>query len=766
MSVPTLYQRYPNIYWQTPVATASALPLLGNVDGDVRVTLDTNEIYVWDGVGWLPVASPAAVTAITALLNTSDVTANGPGAVPATVNSVGGSTAASIHSAELAANAATSSNTPNTIVKRDGSGNFSAGTVTASLTGVASGNVTSVSASSPLSSSGGFTPNITITQSSSSVNGFLSSTDWNTFNNKQSALTFGNLTDAGTDGIVITGGTGAVIGTGTSIAQFVATSLQNGYLASSDWTTFNNKAPTNSPAFTGIPTAPTAGVGTSTTQLATTAFVLSQGFTGATGSMPFAYQSSTSVVTSATTTFVTAITTTITTTASSAPVAVKATATLTTTTAASVANCRITVNGVASQTQLVSLTATATNYTAAITYTSTSLGPGTYTVTFDIARSSGTGTVNFFEGALDAIALQGTSSNGITQLTGDVTAGPGSGSQASTIANLAVTNAKIANATISLTTKVTGVLPVANGGTNLSSTTINQLLYSSASNTIAGLATANTGALVTSNTGVPSIVSGSTANRLLRTNGTTVSFAQANLTTDVTGTLPFANGGTGVTSFASGRVIFSGSTTLATDTQFLYDTINNRLTVGTGGGSGTLNVVPVTSTLGLNIYQQNNNHATQIQNSGLGQMLEMIAATGSSATQGCGIRSTISRGTLTARTTAVAGDESYHNGALAYYNSSQTTGEMAYTNYVLTDTPSASANGGEINFATTPNGTTTPVKRVKIANSGETVFSNAIATAQYTTTQKNALTPNPGWVVYDTTLNQLSYYNGTVWVNL
>jgi hypothetical protein len=36
-----------------------------------------------------------------------------------------------------------------------------------------------------------------------------------------------------------------------------------------------NFAPINSPAFTGIPTAPTAGSGTSTTQLATTAFVLS-----------------------------------------------------------------------------------------------------------------------------------------------------------------------------------------------------------------------------------------------------------------------------------------------------------------------------------------------------------------------------------------------------------------------------------------------------------------------------------------------------------
>jgi hypothetical protein len=49
--------------------------------------------------------------------------------------------------------------------------------------------VTSVTASSPLFSSGGTTPNITIQQASGSQSGFLSSTDWTTFNNKQNALT-------------------------------------------------------------------------------------------------------------------------------------------------------------------------------------------------------------------------------------------------------------------------------------------------------------------------------------------------------------------------------------------------------------------------------------------------------------------------------------------------------------------------------------------------------------------------------------------------
>lgn len=48
------------------------------------------------------------------------------------VASVGTSTASNIHAAELAANAATSANTPGTILKRDTNGDFSAGTITAS----------------------------------------------------------------------------------------------------------------------------------------------------------------------------------------------------------------------------------------------------------------------------------------------------------------------------------------------------------------------------------------------------------------------------------------------------------------------------------------------------------------------------------------------------------------------------------------------------------------------------------------------------------
>ncbi len=59
------------------------------------------------------------------------------------------------------------------------------------------GTVTSVTGTAPIASSGGNTPTISISQATTSTNGYLSSTDWNTFNNKQNALT---LTTTGTSG--------------------------------------------------------------------------------------------------------------------------------------------------------------------------------------------------------------------------------------------------------------------------------------------------------------------------------------------------------------------------------------------------------------------------------------------------------------------------------------------------------------------------------------------------------------------------------------
>jgi hypothetical protein len=100
--------------------------------------------------------------------------------------------------------------------------------VTASLTspgvvevnipsGGGGGGVTSVTGTAPIASSGGATPDISISQATSSSDGYLSSTDWSTFDGKQDTLTAGTGIDitanvvsntAPDQTVVLTAGTG------------------------------------------------------------------------------------------------------------------------------------------------------------------------------------------------------------------------------------------------------------------------------------------------------------------------------------------------------------------------------------------------------------------------------------------------------------------------------------------------------------------------------------------------------------------------------
>jgi hypothetical protein len=70
-----------------------------------------------------------------------------------------------------------------------GAANFSSNTLNIPQYQAAGTYVTSVTGTSPIVSSGGTTPAISIPAATSSVNGYLSSTDWTTFNGKQNALT-------------------------------------------------------------------------------------------------------------------------------------------------------------------------------------------------------------------------------------------------------------------------------------------------------------------------------------------------------------------------------------------------------------------------------------------------------------------------------------------------------------------------------------------------------------------------------------------------
>ena len=109
-----------------------------------------------------------------------------------------------------------------------GAATFSSNTLNIPQYQAAGTYVTSVTGTSPIVSSGGTTPAISIPAATSSVNGYLSSTDWTTFNGKESALTFSS----------------PLVRTVNAISIPAATTSVNGYLSATDWTTFNNKVST------------------------------------------------------------------------------------------------------------------------------------------------------------------------------------------------------------------------------------------------------------------------------------------------------------------------------------------------------------------------------------------------------------------------------------------------------------------------------------------------------------------------------------------
>lgn len=120
----------------------------------------------------------------------------------------------------------------------------------------------------------------------------------------------------------------------------------------------------------------------------------------------------------------------------------------------------------------------------------------------------------------------------------------------------------------SLTLGWTGQLAVTRGGTGLSTVAQGDILYGSASNTLAVLAKNTTATRYLSNTG----------------SSNNPAWAQIDLTNGVTGTLPVGNGGTGTaTAFTAGSVVFAGASGVYTqdNANLFWDDTNNRLGVGT-----------------------------------------------------------------------------------------------------------------------------------------------------------------------------------------
>lgn len=62
---------------------------------------------------------------------------------------------------------------------------------------------------------------------------------------------------------------------------------------------------------------------------------------------------------------------------------------------------------------------------------------------------------------------------------------------------------------------------------------------------------------------------------------TAPSWGKIGLTTHVSGTLPIANGGTGATNFTQGQVLFAGASAISSSANLFWDNSNNRLGIGT-----------------------------------------------------------------------------------------------------------------------------------------------------------------------------------------
>jgi hypothetical protein len=258
---------------------------------------------------------------------------------------------------------------------------------------------------------------------------------------------------------------------------------------------------------------------------------------------------------------------------------------------------------------------------------------------------------------------------------------------------------------VSLTTGVTGTLPVGNGGTGLTTYAIGDLLYASGTTTLSRLADVATGNVLLSG-GV----------------GVAPSWGQVSLTTAVTGTLPVANGGTGQASALTQYGVVYGSTTSAMATTGAGTT--GQVLIGNTGSAPTWSST-IPSTAGVTSFSAGTTGFTPSSGTTGAVTLAGTLATGNGGTglttftaANNAIYSTsasvLTAGTLPA-TAGGTGQASYAVGDLLYASSTTALSRLADVatgNVLLSGGVGVAPSWGQVNLTTAVTGT------LPIANGG------------------------------------------------
>lgn len=190
---------------------------------------------VFNGAAWQKIDNTDQVTSVNGYTGVVVLGATDVGATPNTAYVLAGTGIAG--GGRLTGNVTITNAGVTTFNTRNGAVTLSNTDVTTALGYTpGTGNVSSVTGTSPIVSSGGNTPAISIPAANATTNGYLTSTDWSTFNSKQPSGTYVTSV-TGTAPVVSSGGTTP------AISMAAANATTNGYLTSTDWTTFNSKQP-------------------------------------------------------------------------------------------------------------------------------------------------------------------------------------------------------------------------------------------------------------------------------------------------------------------------------------------------------------------------------------------------------------------------------------------------------------------------------------------------------------------------------------------